>query len=387
LCSVSAANATVNSTSYKSTVDLTAPTIKSTDPVNKATNIAVSKVIKVTFSESIKTGTGWIELKNNAGKTVSITTSTSGNVLTITPKSTLAKGTTYTLLVHSGSVTDLSGNKYVYAGSKTFKTDGKAPTIKSTDPVNKATNIAVSKVIKVTFSESIKTGTIWVELKTSNGKSVAVTTSINGNVLTITPTNNLTPGTTYTLLVHSGSVTDLSGNKYVYAGSKTFKTCSTSVATYGTASSLQKYLLSTANCQVTNSQIKALSAKLTSGKTTTYAKAVAIYNWVRNNLGYSFYYNTKYGAAGTLSKMTGNCCDTAHLLIALERAAGIPARYEHVYAKFSSGTWYGHVIAQVYVNGKWYYADGTSYSNSFGVIKNWNTTTAKVYGTYASLPF
>jgi len=145
--------------------------------------------------------------------------------------------------------------------------------------------------------------------------------------------------------------------------------------------------VATSNCQVTNSAIKAKAAAITNGKTTTYAKAVAIYNWVRDNLGYSFYYNTKYGAAGTLSKMTGNCCDTAHLLVALERAAGIPARYEHVYAKFSSGNWYGHVIAQVYVNGKWYNADGTSYSNSFGVIKNWNTATAKVYGTYASLPF
>ncbi|HEX3012927.1 MAG TPA: transglutaminase-like domain-containing protein, partial [Methanobacterium sp.] len=95
----------------------------------------------------------------------------------------------------------------------------------------------------------------------------------------------------------------------------------------------------------------------------------------------------KYGAVGTLNAKTGNCVDTAHLLIALERAAGIPARYEHVYAQFSSGNWYGHVIAQVYVNGQWYNADATSYSNTFGVIKNWNTATATYYGTYATLPF
>jgi Uncharacterized protein conserved in bacteria len=224
LSDIYATNATVNATSANSITDLTAPTIKSTDPTNKATNVVVSKVIKVTFSESIKKGTVWIDLKNSAGKNISTTTSISGNVLTITPKTNLAKGTTYTLLVHSGTVTDLSGNKYLYAGSTTFKTDGTAPTIKSTSPTNKATNIAVNKVIKVTFSESIKAGTIWVELKTSSGKSVAVTTSVSGSVLTITPASNLTEGTTYTLLVHSGSVTDLSGNKYVYAGSTTFKT-------------------------------------------------------------------------------------------------------------------------------------------------------------------
>ncbi|MGB9980539.1 transglutaminase-like domain-containing protein, partial [Methanobacterium sp.] len=99
------------------------------------------------------------------------------------------------------------------------------------------------------------------------------------------------------------------------------------------------------------------------------------------------YYNTKYGAVGTLNAKTGNCVDTAHLLIALERAAGIPARYKHVYAQFSSGNWYGHVYAQVWVNGKWYNVDGTSYSNTFGVIKNWNTSTATYKGTYATLPF
>ena len=152
-------------------------------------------------------------------------------------------------------------------------------------------------------------------------------------------------------------------------------------------STVPQYVQSTKNCQVTNSQIKSLAASITNGKNSTYDKAVAIFNWVRDNLGYSFYYNTRYGATGTLAKMTGNCCDTAHLLVALERAAGIPARYVHGYCKFSSGKWYGHVWAQVYVNGKWYNADATSYKNTFGVIKNWNTKKAKIYGTYASLSF
>jgi hypothetical protein len=151
--------------------------------------------------------------------------------------------------------------------------------------------------------------------------------------------------------------------------------------------SLQQYLKATANCQVTNAQIQALAKSIASSKSSTYDKAVAIFNWVRDNLGYSFYYNTQKGAVGALNAKTANCCDTAHLVVALERAAGIPARYEHVNAKFSSGNWYGHVIAQVWVNGKWYYADATSSSNTFGVIKNWNTGTATIKGTYASLPF
>jgi Transglutaminase-like enzymes, putative cysteine proteases len=335
--------------------------------------VAVNKVIKVTFSEPINAGTYCVELKDASGKTVSVTKSINGNVLTIKPTTNLTKGTKYTLLIYTGSVTDLSGNN-VSAYTSTFTTDGTSPTVKSVNPANKATSISVSKTIKVTFSESIKMGSGWIVLKNSNGKSVSFTKSISGNVLTINPKSNLAAGTEYTLIIHSGSVTDLSGNKYVYSGCTSFTTYS-------------KYLTATANCQVTNSKIKALATKLTKSKTTVYAKAVAIYNWVRNNIDYSFYSNTRYGAVGTLSRGSANCVDTAHLLIALERAAGIQARYEHVKAKFSSGNWYGHVVAQVYVNGKWYNADATSSRNSFGVVKNWNTATATYKGTYVSLPF
>jgi len=39
------------------------------------------------------------------------------------------------------------------------------------------------------------------------------------------------------------------------------------------------------------------------------------------------------------------------------------------------------------VDGKWYSADATSNSNTFGVIKNWNIKTCTLKGIYASLPF
>ncbi|MDD3455098.1 MAG: transglutaminase family protein, partial [Methanobacteriales archaeon] len=94
----------------------------------------------------------------------------------------------------------------------------------------------------------------------------------------------------------------------------------------------------------------------------------------------------RYGAVGTLKYRTANCCDHAHLVVALARAAGLPARYVHGICTFSSGT-YGHVWAELYVDGKWYSADATSSRNSLGVINSWNTATATILGTYASLPF
>lgn len=159
------------------------------------------------------------------------------------------------------------------------------------------------------------------------------------------------------------------------------------VTTVDIPAELLQYLEATKNCQVNDSKIKALAASITKGKTSTYDKAVAIFNWVRDNIGYSFYYNTKYGAVGTLNAKTGNCVDTSHLLIALSRAAGIPARYRHGSCTFTSGSTYGHVWAQIWVNGKWYAADATSSKNTFGVINNWNTGTYTLKGTYASLSF
>ena len=136
------------------------------------------------------------------------------------------------------------------------------------------------------------------------------------------------------------------------------------------------------------SSVSSLAKSLAIGSTSKCTTAIRIFNWVRDYLGYTFYYGTKYGAAGTLKAMTGNCCDTANLIVALARVDGIPARYIHGYCQFvKSGKWYDHVWAQLYVNGKWYNTDGISLNNSFGVIRNWNTSTYKLEGIYSTLPF
>jgi transglutaminase-like putative cysteine protease len=192
---------------------------------------------------------------------------------------------------------------------------------------------------------------------------------------------------TYKKVTTSSSTTSSSSSVSSSSTSSKSNTTNSSNSNSSTSSSLTKYLKATTNCQSTSTTIKSKAKSITSGKTSSYAKAVAVYNYVRDKLGYSFYYNTKYGAVGTLSKKTGNCCDTAHLLVALSRASGLPARYVHGYCKFSSGSWYGHVWAEIYVNGKWYKADATSSKNSFGVVNNWKTSTATIYGKYASLPF
>ena len=93
-----------------STTIITQNAIKSVNLANYAINVSVNKVIKITFNTYIKFGTNaLIELKTSSGKLISIIKTISGKILTITPTKVLAKGTKYTLIIHSSSITDLTG--------------------------------------------------------------------------------------------------------------------------------------------------------------------------------------------------------------------------------------------------------------------------------------
>ena len=154
-----------------------------------------------------------------------------------------------------------------------------------------------------------------------------------------------------------------------------------------TEAQLNAYLKSSGN-DALNSAIKTLASKLVSEKSTTWQKAQAIFNYVRDNISYSYYSDSKKGAKSTLSSKSANCCDQANLVVALCRAANIPARFSHGQGcRFSSGLVTGHVWAQIYVDGVWYSADATSSRNSLGNIKNWNVKSFYSLKQYAHLPF
>ncbi len=78
-------------------------------------------------------------------------------------------------------------------------------------------------------------------------------------------------------------------------------------------------LAATEDVQITQA-IKDQAAKLNNNP-------VQIYNWVRNNIAFIPSYGSIQGSDMTLQNKRGNAFDTASLLIALYRAAGIPARY------------------------------------------------------------
>lgn len=139
---------------------------------------------------------------------------------------------------------------------------------------------------------------------------------------------------------------------------------------------LEPYIQQTANCQVKDPSIVSLASSLGS--------PVKIFAYVRDGVKYDYYYNTRLGAVNTNARKLANCCDQAHLLIALLRAIKVPALYRHVLAKFSSKTT-GHIYVKAFVDGKWIPLDPTNPVNEFGVVKSWSLVEVKK--EYRELPF
>jgi peptidoglycan hydrolase-like protein with peptidoglycan-binding domain len=124
---------------------------------------------------------------------------------------------------------------------------------------------------------------------------------------------------------------------------------------------LLPYITPSKNCQSDNAAIIAKAAALGND-------ATKIFEYVRTAKDYLFYANTRLGAVGMFNAVAGNCTDLSHLLVALCRAAGIPARYVHGLVHFPVDGDIGHTWAQAYLNGKWYDMDASNNKNRFGVL-------------------
>jgi len=100
--------------------------VESTDPANGAVDVALDKVIKVTFNEDKVAGDAFadIVLKNAGGKEISTKVAISGSDLTIRPNARLEYSTKYTVAIPAGAVKDAAGNPLKEAYTFSFTTAG-----------------------------------------------------------------------------------------------------------------------------------------------------------------------------------------------------------------------------------------------------------------------
>jgi hypothetical protein len=89
-------------------------------------------------------------------------------------------------------------------------TDHTQPKVTAVNPASN-TIITNSKPIILTFSETIKAGSLWIELKDGT-TSIPIKKSVSGNTLIITPIRPLKTSVKYNIVIHTNSITDLSGN-------------------------------------------------------------------------------------------------------------------------------------------------------------------------------
>jgi transglutaminase-like putative cysteine protease len=76
-----------------------------------------------------------------------------------------------------------------------------------------------------------------------------------------------------------------------------------------------------------NEWIRSLASQMAQGQTNPFQTLEALYDHVREHMTYDEYHPEDHGALWALENGTGDCTDFTDALLALSRAAGIPARF------------------------------------------------------------
>jgi hypothetical protein len=244
-----AANYWVDPVFVTSLIDTTGPTVTSVSPSNGATSIPTSAIIRAIFSESLDpatVGSATFELRDPGTNLVpaSVTYDTANRTAVLTPAAALAPGTTYTATVVGGAtdprIKDLAGNALFATSVWVFTTaalDTTRPTVTARNPTSGATNVGLSNVVSVTFSEDMDPASVIasnVQLRDAANSLVAatVTYSAGTRTATLSPSATLLPSTTYTVTVRGGAggVQDLAANALAGNDTWSFTTVSLSGA-------------------------------------------------------------------------------------------------------------------------------------------------------------
>ena len=201
------------------------PTVKTITPSNNFLNVPTNQVIKITFSEPIKSGSLWIELKNSSRKLIPITTLINNNILTINHEALLTNGK-YTLSLHTGSITDLTGN-HLALWSSSFTVDSIPPKVSSTTPTNLKTSVSRTSNIVLKYSENIKASIYYNNITIKNlttGKYVTITKSISGNILYLKMNLIRIPYNWYQVTIPKAAIKDYAGNNLMATYTFKFRT-------------------------------------------------------------------------------------------------------------------------------------------------------------------
>lgn len=192
------------SASITFTLDLTAPKIASTKPIDDSVDVVTSS-ISLTFDENVAAGSGDIVITGESGQqTISITDDTqvsiSGRVVTITPSGALSPAASYSVTVASGVITDVAGNAFSgLSGGELNFTMADLPTISvSTSESDGILNVGDSASISFTLS-AVSTDFSANDVTVNGGRLENFSGSGLTYTATLTPDTNSTTNATVTV--------------------------------------------------------------------------------------------------------------------------------------------------------------------------------------------
>lgn len=186
------------------------PTVIATDPTNLATNVALNKVITITFNELMDPATFSQASFNLQGATkIAGTLAFNGTSPTIsfTPSSSLTPNTTYVGTVYA-TIKDKLGNalqtNYVWS----FSTGATiSPFVITTDPADLETGVVLNKVVTADFSMPMDPTTINATNFILKQGTTALTgiVSYSGTVASFSPSIPFTANTVYNATITTGA--------------------------------------------------------------------------------------------------------------------------------------------------------------------------------------
>jgi hypothetical protein len=201
-------------------IDMTPPSVLSTNPSPNDSSVPINAAISVSFSESIAPATvtnATFMVKDAANAEVSGSLNCNGANVTFTPSSWLSVNTSYTVTLSSG-ITDLYGNHltgtFQWAFTTNSQTDPVPPTIVAAYPASGQADVVLTTAITVTFSESMDPATFTastIKLWEAGNVPLGTSLSVTGSTLVIAPTSSLKFYMNYAVCIYAG-VADLAGN-------------------------------------------------------------------------------------------------------------------------------------------------------------------------------
>ena len=190
----------------------TQPIVISTVPANAATGVAVNQTLTATFSKPMDPNTinaTTFTLQQGATP-IPGTVTYSGVTATFTLASNLPPNTTFTATITTGA-SDIAGAalsaNYVWTFTTVWTSNGAAPRVIATAPLDNATNVSINRKMTATFDQTMDPATLNSTTFTVQQGSTLLGGSVTstGATAAFTPSSNLPANTLFVATITAGA--------------------------------------------------------------------------------------------------------------------------------------------------------------------------------------